>query len=717
MRFFLGLLLLAFSGLAASQSLPAFYGAEGGGALSVGGRGGVICEVTSLANSGTGTLRACVEMSGPRTVVFRVGGTIELTSHLVILNPYITIAGQTAPGGGIHLSGKNNGCNHTFRVNTHDVIVRYLTVRKGVCNPPEPGRGSAVAIEYTTNSSARTPERIILDHLTMMWGSDEALSIYGSGDRDTPKNITVQRGILAETLAPHNTGSPIAANRPGPAEEMTNIDVHNNLWANISHRIPLIRSKSVRFINNIAFNWYFYATQIGPGSHVDVIGNLYKHPTPDKTPSGRRSEIQVFLYNADTCNSSTYMQTSPSVYAASNIGLWNTDPNDNWAMVKRITCENGTIIETLGSQYRRSSPLASSGIPITVRPANQIENHILPLVGNSQRLDCMGNWVFRRDSHDARIVNWAQTNHDPGYTAGFSTWGIASEAEVGGFPTIAGGTPCQDTDRDGMPDAWETANGLNPNNDADRNTLHSSGYTMLEMYLNGPMGEEPPPPPPDEALPRIVRSATGLVNNGTGFNITFPSAPADGNKLIFIGSIATLGDANRNATISGFTPEDRRVNGNSSMVILTKTAGGSEGTTYAVTVSGTAEYHSGIMLEIEGADNSNPFNALALTNSLTTLSRTPTVVGVRPITALATDNAPSNDPPSGWGNLVTVRPTYHGLYKASRSVGTDTTTAYSATWGFGVAPVSAIMLINPDPGEPPPPLKTIVLPSGLRYVR
>jgi len=103
-----GIVLISFIAIlltGTAQAIPAFPGAEGFGADSVGGRGGRVIEVTNLQQSGTGSLRACVEASGPRTCVFHVGGTIELTSGLAIQNPYITIAGQTAPGGGITLKG------------------------------------------------------------------------------------------------------------------------------------------------------------------------------------------------------------------------------------------------------------------------------------------------------------------------------------------------------------------------------------------------------------------------------------------------------------------------------------------------------------------------------------------------------------------------------------------------------------------------------------
>ena len=119
--------LFAFAPTFASAAVPAFPGAQGGGAASVGGRGGAVIEVTNLNDSGTGSLRACVTASGPRTCVFRVGGTIVLQDYLTIQNPFLTIAGQTAPGGGIQIRG--NGI--VIKYPAHDIVVRYIRHRRG----------------------------------------------------------------------------------------------------------------------------------------------------------------------------------------------------------------------------------------------------------------------------------------------------------------------------------------------------------------------------------------------------------------------------------------------------------------------------------------------------------------------------------------------------------------------------------------------------------
>jgi hypothetical protein len=129
--------------------------------------------------------------------------------------------------------------------------------------------------------------------------------------------------------------------------------------------------------------------------------------------------------------------------------------------------------------WRRTTPLANTTHPIVAEPVANIEESILPIVGASRRLDCNGKWVANRDSVDTRLVSQYKNN------TGTSVL-HPSEAGYGGYPSIAGGTPCTDADHDGMPDAWETVRGLNPNNAADRNATAGSGYTNLEVYINGP---------------------------------------------------------------------------------------------------------------------------------------------------------------------------------------------------------------------------------------
>ncbi|MCE2414125.1 hypothetical protein J4G07_08985, partial [Candidatus Poribacteria bacterium] len=163
--------------LADAPSVPAFPGAEGYGAVTRGGRGGKVIMVTNLNDSGPGSLREACEAEGPRIVVFRVSGTITLESPLKISNPYITIAGQTAPGDGICLR------RYQLSINASEVIIRYIRVRLG--NETD-NDADAIAGRYQKN--------IILDHVSASWSVDETVSIYHC------ENVTIQWCLISESL-------------------------------------------------------------------------------------------------------------------------------------------------------------------------------------------------------------------------------------------------------------------------------------------------------------------------------------------------------------------------------------------------------------------------------------------------------------------------------------------------------------------------------------
>ncbi|MDD4009423.1 MAG: polysaccharide lyase, partial [Fermentimonas sp.] len=182
-------------------TIPAFPGAEGGGMFTPGGRGGKVYVVTSLADSGPGTFREACEAGGARTVVFNVAGMIRLETPISIQAPYITIAGQTAPGDGIVIAGES------VDIDTHDVIIRHMRFRRGEVNVLR--RDDAVSGEAIGN--------IIIDHTSASWGIDESLSLYRnmwspepdrhpnrSPEKLPTVNITIQNSIIAETLDLYN---------------------------------------------------------------------------------------------------------------------------------------------------------------------------------------------------------------------------------------------------------------------------------------------------------------------------------------------------------------------------------------------------------------------------------------------------------------------------------------------------------------------------------
>jgi pectate lyase len=234
--------------------LPAFPGAEGFGSETPGGRGGKVIQVTNTKDSGPGSLREAVNAKGPRIVVFRVSGTIDMGSDLVIKNPNITIAGQTAPGGGICLKGRG------FYISTRDAVVRYLRIRRGT------GNADALAIGGAEN--------IIVDHCSVSWGTDETINTWHGS-----KNITIQWTIISEALHHRNHG--FAASLGG-----VNASYHHMLLANCPGRNPSVAGNSehptinMDWRNNVIYNWGHRTCDGNPNS-INVVNNYYK-PGPNQ---------------------------------------------------------------------------------------------------------------------------------------------------------------------------------------------------------------------------------------------------------------------------------------------------------------------------------------------------------------------------------------------------------------------------------------------------
>ncbi|MGH7958719.1 MAG: hypothetical protein ACREH8_17165 [Opitutaceae bacterium] len=471
-----GAVAASFATAAANAAVPAFPGAQGGGAVSAGGRGGAVILVTNLNDVAagepgySGSLRAAVEASGPRTVVFRVGGEILLASELRITNPFITIAGQTAPGGGITLKGPDKVLQMVVVGPTaHDTIIRYIRIRKGYagypCNDPKT-EGCGQNLTVLANN-------VMIDHVSSSWNQDEGLSAQGDRQRGV-SNVTFSYNIQAEALRSHSTAFWVGGGSP---LLVTDIDFHHNLVMTHSHRVPLAKGGSGRFVNNLIYNGRLYFIRVGGGMQLDVIANTFKKGSM----TGARFFHEISGYENTTGAANYGAPGAPSIYLSGNRGYHQSDPaGDQWliAHASPPLDENGIEIGPVPSGWRRDAPLADTTYPIVAEPVANIEASILPTVGASRRLACDGTWVANRDSVDARLV--AEYETDTGRTSPPVT-----EADVGGYPRIAPGTPCADADSDGMPDVWEKANGLNPNNAADGNIIAANGYTNLENYLNG----------------------------------------------------------------------------------------------------------------------------------------------------------------------------------------------------------------------------------------
>jgi len=422
-------------------SVPAFPGAEGFGAQSIGGRGGKVLFVTNLDDSGPGSLREAVKTDGPRTVIFRVSGTVALKSAIVINKPYITIAGQTAPGDGMCLK------NHTLVIAADHVIVRHIRCR--------PGDNAKAESDSLSVSSGRD---IIVDHCSASWSVDETLS---ASSRGRLGNVTVQWCIISESLndsihhkGPHGYGSLIRGSFGN------GYTYHHNLYAHHHARLPrpgnyIDRSLDpegfiLDFRNNVIYNWAGRAAGYNAdGSNgtnsitkMNFAGNYYK--------AGINSTGN-FAFSEST--------TSARAWFSGNC-MNGSYPGDPWSLVSFSKFSEEDI-----KAYKQSNP-----IPV---PAVKTDD---AMTAYERVLAQAGAVLPKRDAVDIRIVD--EVRNGTGKI-------INDEQQVGGWPELKSAEPPKDSDKDGMPDAWEKQHGFDPDNPADGNADgDADGYTNLEEYLN-----------------------------------------------------------------------------------------------------------------------------------------------------------------------------------------------------------------------------------------
>ncbi|GAB3838235.1 pectate lyase family protein [Hymenobacter jeollabukensis] len=454
--------------------VTAFPGAEGGGAYAFGGRGGKVFVVTSLDDSGPGTLREACEQGGARTVVFNVAGIIRLKSPISIRAPYITIAGQTAPGDGVCVAGES------LWIDTHDVVIRYLRFRRGAT---EVGRRD-------DGLGGNGIGNIIIDHVSASWGLDENMSMYrhvyhnpetGKADKLPTVNVTIQNSIFSEGLDTYNHafGSTIGG---------LNSAFVRNLWANNISRNPSVGMYGdFNFANNVVFNWWNRSADGGDNrSEYNFVNNYYK-PGPI-TPLDQ--PISFRILKAEASRDKALGQVYGKAYVAGNVIEGNEKvTKDNWA--GGVQLEDVAEPEKILAAIRTDKPFAMPNVG-TVLSAQEAYRYVLDNVGAA---------LPRRDAVDARIVEEVRTGKivyakdakdtpvNPyikrrlpadSYKQGI----ITDPQQVGGYPEYKG-KPYVDSDKDGMPDDWEKKHGLNPKDAADAaKDRDNDGYTNIEEYLN-----------------------------------------------------------------------------------------------------------------------------------------------------------------------------------------------------------------------------------------
>ena len=435
-----GSILLIWQGASAQLAFP---GAEGFGATTPGGRGGRIVAVTNTNDSGPGSFREACQASGPRIVVFRTGGTITLETTVKIEDPYITIAGQSAPGGGICLrSSTDASC---LSIKTHDVVMRYIRIRPGSGITPE-GSDTKDALVIKSEDAYN----IIVDHCTFTWGVDETVSTYSGNPDFKVNNITFQWNIISDALDcnTHIEGCHSKGLLLQYAEKIT---IHHNLFANNGARSPLLLSGEHDLVNNVIYNWGGSAVKI-ENRYGDVFLNFVNnYLAPGKDSDMSENGIQVKTEGIN-------------LYLENNIAE-HTRPDNSYPQDAIVNYREPATLVGTRFQY----PYVST------TSAQQAYDDVL---------DGVGATLPARDKADEDIIKGVRNR-----TGRI----IDYPSDVGGYPFLAPGTPYTDTDNDGMPDDWEISYGLDPDDPSDGPMdKDADGYTNVEEFLNG-LVDEPAP--------------------------------------------------------------------------------------------------------------------------------------------------------------------------------------------------------------------------------
>jgi pectate lyase len=413
-----GVLVLSVSSEVRAGTL-AFPGAEGFGASASGGRGGAVYHVTNLDDSGDGSLRDAVSQSR-RIVVFDIGGVIHLKSQLPFAS-HLTVAGQTAPGDGITVSGQGVSFSHQ-----QNVIVRYLRFRS-----------SHVTSNGTKTLNVTAGSNMIFDHCSISWGRWDNVGFTGDSH-----DITLQNCVISEAISPQRFGALVDGG--------DRITIVRNLWIDNQSRNPKGKA-NLQFINNVVYNWGsngYVGGHSGAVWNEDLVNNYFI-----KGPSSSGSFLAQFS-NTD------------HVFQSGNLVDLDRDGSlDGRNIVEADFRENQ---QTAGIPTFVSKPFNNPPVRVTLQSAADAFASVIAEAGAS----------LHRDAVDKRLIEQVRSLGSLGAI-------IDDETVVGGAGTIIGGTVPLDSDRDGIPDEWELAHGLNPKLSTDGSAMAgATGYTNVEIYLN-----------------------------------------------------------------------------------------------------------------------------------------------------------------------------------------------------------------------------------------
>ncbi len=449
------------------SKIPAFPGADGAGMYTTGGAGGKVYIVTSLADDGSeGTLRWAIDQKGVRTIVFAVSGLIKLSKPLKVRNGDVTIAGQTAPGDGICLK------NYTFQIQASNVIVRYIRSRMGA-EIKQKG-------DDAMNAFQQGVRNIIVDHCSMSWSTDECATFYDV------ENLTVQWCLISESLTNsiHEKGKHGYGGIWG-GEPAT---FHHNLLAHHTNRTPRLcgsrytgmpEKEKVELFNNVIYNYGSAGAYAGEGGSYNFLRNYYK---PGPYTATKTSYKRLFTAYADDGKNQNKKGIHGVFYFEGNIidsscPALNDKQRNEIEKVNKDNAKGLIVKEKDASLAAYLSPQPFDIAPHqTLESAQDAYKSVLLHAGAS----------LHRDRIDQRIVEEVRKGNYTYEGSHGSTLGMIDQpSDVGGWPVYKSVTAPVDTDKDGMPDDWETKNGLDPRNDADGSKYNlSPSYTNLEVYLD-----------------------------------------------------------------------------------------------------------------------------------------------------------------------------------------------------------------------------------------
>lgn len=482
------------------ETVCAFPGAEGGGMNTTGGRGGKVYIVNSLEDSKSlGTLRHAIEQKGARIIVFNISGTIYLKSRLEIRNGDVTIAGQTAPGDGI--------CIAHFPVNVaaDNVILRYLRLRMGDTDVI----GSS-ASDGADALGGRQKSNIIIDHCSISWSTDECVSFYDN------TNFTLQWCIISESL--RLSGHTKGAHGYGGIWGGVNASYHHNLMAHHDSRTPRFGSgvkyqgkERTDMRNNVFYNWSGNGCYGGAAMGINIVNNYYKPgPATDGKVANRVMAIDISTNDGDFAPikgvlgqyhiSGNYFESCNQLSAGDATKV----NKDNWNGIRNNT---GHPLQAL----QRNTPVEVDAV--NTHTAQKAYDLVLKYAGCNLKRDLIDTRIIEetrtgtaqfigKNEHnglgdapcpngpcqhcDSGVIHWKSINYPKGglidSQSDLKPTGVGNDWSA--WPTLKSLSPSTDSDNDGMPDAWEIVNGLDPKSyDANGKNL-STAYDNIEVYMN-----------------------------------------------------------------------------------------------------------------------------------------------------------------------------------------------------------------------------------------